>query len=301
MSAPDDRGLRGGAVHDGRRFGLENNAIYRLLGRLAPGLCIDVGAAIGQSCTQILENSPEARVIAYEPFPGNLRQLTAGFGRKATIRAAAVADRKGRERFSVPFILPRASGALPMGYSGVGRLDRTAKGAAVLDVDVVTLDDEIPEHVRLLKIDTQGAELRVLNGARGLIARHGIDMIYLEFNGSLAILRLLDALGYVVFDSAYMIWPVRRYYRNWLSKSPARIVPGWQAMSQKPLSVGKMATIAWPHVPARGFAAYCAWFWANRIARVGMQTDLICIHRDFLPEVWDALYPVELVRAQTAE
>lgn len=291
MSAASDRGFRAGAVHDGRRFGLEDDAIYRLLGRFAPGLCVDIGAAIGQSCATIFENSPNARVIAYEPFPGNLRQLTAGFGGKATIRAAAVADQKGRERFSVPFILPRASGALPLGYSGVGRLDGAAKGAAVLDVDVVTLDDEIAEHVRLLKIDTQGAELRVLNGARGLIARHGIDMIYLEFNGDRAILRLLDTLGYVVFDSAYMIWPVRRYYRNWLSKAPGRIVPGWQAVSQKPLSVGKMATIAWPRVPARGFAAYCAWFWANRIARVGMQTDLICIQRDFLPEVEAALRP----------
>ncbi len=74
-----------------------------------------------------------------------------------------------------------------------------------MTVRTVRLDSEIAERVHLLKIDTQGHELKVLQGAEGLIRKHGIDVIHTEFSPALMrghgvepeeYLEYLWALGY---------------------------------------------------------------------------------------------------------
>ena len=52
-------------------------------------------------------------------------------------------------------------------------------------VQTVRLDTEIKERVHLLKIDTQGHELKVLKGAEGLIRDFGVDIIHTEFSPAL--------------------------------------------------------------------------------------------------------------------
>jgi FkbM family methyltransferase len=285
-----DRRVDPSIVNDGRRFGRACGEPYRLLEHLAPGLCVDVGAAIGRTVGRVLDANPQSRVIAYEPFPGNHPYFTQELGGDARVRLrpVAVADRAGREPFAVPDIVASGSSGWAkrlVGYSSVGHLARTAP----LSVDVVTLDDEIGEHVRLLKIDVQGGEDRVLAGARRLIAGPGVDMILIEFNGTPATLRTLRTLGYVIFDSPYMIWPTRRYYRNWLRLRPDRFVPGWDVVERGERSLGGGVEHVWPRVPVRSFNAYCVWFFANRVARTGMQTDLLCVQERFLPVLFDAM------------
>jgi hypothetical protein len=92
-------------------------------------------------------------------------------------------------------------------------------GANLLDtedevtVKTLALDDfcreERIEHVDVLKIDVQGAEYAVLAGARGLLERHAVDLIYLEMIMAPSYvgqrkyhyyLTSLDALGYELFD-----------------------------------------------------------------------------------------------------
>ncbi len=34
-------------------------------------------------------------------------------------------------------------------------------------------------------------------------------------------------------------------------------------------------------MPLRFFALYCAWFYFMRLFICGLQTDLLCVHRDF--------------------
>jgi len=54
-------------------------------------------------------------------------------------------------------------GHLPIDVSSFAR-DSTAS-----EIIVTTLDDVVSEHVHLLKLDTQGHELRVLQGASQLL------------------------------------------------------------------------------------------------------------------------------------
>lgn len=49
-------------------------------------------------------------------------------------------------------------------------------------VSVVTLDELISEHVNVLKIDTQGYEARVLEGATRLLHDYGVDVIRAEYD-----------------------------------------------------------------------------------------------------------------------
>jgi FkbM family methyltransferase len=288
-----DQSYDRGAVNCGRRFGDQCNAAYDLLGLLEPALCVDVGATIGRTALRMLDASPASRVVAYEPFGGNLTYFNdhvAGDAR-VTLRPVAVADRAGAERFTVPGVVkPGETGWAKslLGYSSLGHLARGGDTSGEL-VDVVTLDDEVCEPVRFLKIDVQGGELRVLNGASRLLKEGMVDLIYVEFNGSLEVLRRLRASGYVMFDCAYMAWPTRRNPRNWLRRRADWVLPDWPIVADGVMSMGSRAAHLWPRVPTRAFAPYCAWFFANRLLRCGMQTDLLCVREDFLPTLWRAM------------
>lgn len=117
----------------------------------------DVGANIGLYAVALARRvGPTGRVIAYEPDAANaalLRRNLAlnGAGGVVDVREVAV----GSERGELPFLSDRQQ----------SRFDPS--GAA--RVRVVTLDDEL-ERLALLKIDVEGFECAVLEGARSLLA-----------------------------------------------------------------------------------------------------------------------------------
>lgn len=127
---------------------------------LGPGrVFFDIGANVGfftVLASRIVGG--EGAVVAFEPLPENLRALQEHVrlnrAQNVTVVAAAVSDRAGTERFG-PADNPAMGGLAPDGS---------------IDVATVTLDDLVKEGaVRrpdVLKIDVEGAELRVLAGAR---------------------------------------------------------------------------------------------------------------------------------------
>ncbi len=125
----------------------------------------DIGANVGFYC--LLSSSlvgPSGKVIAFEPSPRNVAYLAEhvqlnGAG-NVTIVQAAVGDATGTVLFD--------DGANP----SMGRVSPDGSR----QVEMVSLDDELAEG-RLLppdfvKIDVEGAELKVLHGAKALLAEH---------------------------------------------------------------------------------------------------------------------------------
>lgn len=277
-----------GRVNPGRHFGDHSGAVFGLLARLEPGLLVDAGAAAGLVTKEMLAASPQSRVVAFEPFPGNhpLFAREIGGDPRVTLRPVALADTQGEETLHVRSVV---QGSEPgwerlKGYSSLGFLAPAGARSgmtATPTVPVVRLDDEIREPVRFLKIDIQGGEHRMLLGAERLIATHGIDMMYVEFGGDIAVLRFLARHGYVIFDSVYDAWPSHRYWRNRLSGRRDRI-PAWETVGTAPMSTGMVMRYVWPRIPLRRFRAYCAWFRVVNKLFSGIQTNLICIHRDVL-------------------
>src|SRR5262249_19679529 len=125
---------------------------------------LDVGANIGLWVLGVARAAgPSAVVHAFEPLPSNFARLSDNLGRNplgwVRCHRRALADRTGEARFLVP-------GAA---NSGVGSLSDHGRGES-LTVAVTTLDAFCHHHaiarVHFLKVDVEGAELKVFRGAR---------------------------------------------------------------------------------------------------------------------------------------
>jgi FkbM family methyltransferase len=138
---------------------LETEVVRRLL---QPGaLFLDVGANIGWY--SVVAARLGARVIALEPEPTNFRLLqanTAGLDVTAIRRAAS-------DSVESAFL------SLSPDNQGDHRTSHTViDGRRAIRIDVVSLDSLVPAGLAsVLKIDTQGSEVRVLRGSRELLGR----------------------------------------------------------------------------------------------------------------------------------
>jgi FkbM family methyltransferase len=170
-------------------------ALRRLL---APGdVFYDIGANVGFfTIVGARLVGPTGRVIAFEPVPwcahavGRNIELN-GFDH-ASIRAEAVGGADGRARLLV------------VGEASWSHLESTGRHADVrdeIDVAVVSLDSLVgagtipPPDV--MKIDTEGAELQAIEGARATIAEHRPAIVCELHDTNDAFLALMDELGYV--------------------------------------------------------------------------------------------------------
>lgn len=129
-------------------------------GHLRPGdNAIDVGCHYGSVLAHMVRASPSGRHLAFEAMADKVAFLRRKF-RDVDVYQAAVSDRAGTAAFHV---------GREDGFSGlVPSLDTPTHEIAV---ETVTLDDVVPADrpIALVKVDVEGAELRVLRGATALI------------------------------------------------------------------------------------------------------------------------------------
>jgi FkbM family methyltransferase len=171
-------------------FGVPKQSL--LCSLVTPGATvIDVGAHSG-FYTLLLSRlvGPQGKVLAFEPLPGNLRYLNDHIRlneiSNVTVHDAAVGEAPGTARFQ------------PGMNSYTGALSPDGS----LDVSVVSLDDlrdggAMPK-ADLIKIDVEGGEHQVLQGARRLI-REAQPVLIIATHSERAehdCVRLLDLLDY---------------------------------------------------------------------------------------------------------
>jgi FkbM family methyltransferase len=158
----------------------------RLLGTSAPTI-FDVGANVGNFTALLLEAFPQGTIHAFEPHPATFAKLSARQFPASRVRRHNVAV--GAESGSA--ILFDRADADTVGSSHASLYESVitgmhGRGAVPLSVNVTTLDalaeQERIAQIDFLKIDTEGHELAVLQGARGLLARRLIRCVQFEFN-----------------------------------------------------------------------------------------------------------------------
>jgi FkbM family methyltransferase len=165
--------------------------------RLQTGCLVDVGANIGLY-TLSMRCESALPIIAYEPQPFLFRLLSANIARNrlrdVEVRNLACGSRKGTLPFGtglngsvVPDISNIPAGCFYTGNWPQGDLETEARvakrGGMVIDVPVVTLDENLADvaEVALLKIDCEGFEYDVLQGAQKLIERHA-PQLFIELH-----------------------------------------------------------------------------------------------------------------------
>lgn len=151
--------------------------VERLFGD-GPGTFIDVGANIGLVVVPIVERTG-SRGIAFEPEPRNFELLQRnvqrhGLGERIECQPFACYSEPARLALSLS---PDNLGdhRLQRGSAPPAAPDASTSARAVVEVETRRLDDvlrgrELP-HPIVLKLDTQGSEVRVLEGARETLAR----------------------------------------------------------------------------------------------------------------------------------
>jgi FkbM family methyltransferase len=145
---------------------------------IQPGMTVaDVGANIGLlTLVMAWATGPGGRVIAFEPEAtprSNLEKMKHLNGLSwVEVRDQAVGEKPGRLSFHVSDII---------GHSSLYALPE-AEEARTIQVEVVRLDDVTPaKRLDVVKIDVEGAELDVLAGMKGVIAKNPDLAIIAEF------------------------------------------------------------------------------------------------------------------------
>lgn len=128
--------------------------------------CIDIGAHSGAVLREIVRCAPRGRHIAYEPLPEFAERLAREFP-AVDVRNAAVSNQAGEATFYRIRDDPMQSGLHR-------RTNAESVPADALTVKIEKLDDSLPEGYApsLIKIDVEGGERQVIEGAIETIARH---------------------------------------------------------------------------------------------------------------------------------
>jgi FkbM family methyltransferase len=133
--------------------------------------CIDVGAYRGDVLAQMLELAPDGTVAAFEPVPENCRHLRRRF-QAAHVFELALSDKPSVASFHHASGRPARSSLRRQSYPDPSEV------IELLEVRTDTLDDVLAREwgpnfpVDFLKIDVEGAELQMLQGARHTLCRH---------------------------------------------------------------------------------------------------------------------------------
>jgi FkbM family methyltransferase len=170
-------------------------------------LMVDVGANLGYFSLQAAALGH--RVVAFEPMSRNANKFISSivqnkFEQNITLYQNAVTYQSGR------VVALRETHPTNQGNGKISPMAASKTGRYGVDyVETVSLDDVLHEDVLLMKIDVEGFEGAVLNGAKRLICWNIVRYIALEFSSDTIgsadcpaspLLNRFEALGYSISD-----------------------------------------------------------------------------------------------------
>ena len=149
-------------------------------------MVFDVGAHYGESVIEYRKLYPDSEIHSFEPDGktfATLQSAVQGLERVTCIQKA-LSDSEGKATFFVNessatnSLLPLSGNAKELWGDAV-RSQNEQKEATLTTLDNYCEESHV-SHVHILKIDVQGAELRVLQGARQMLEKAAIDVIVCE-------------------------------------------------------------------------------------------------------------------------
>lgn len=157
--------------------------LKRYLSSIEAPIVFDVGANVGDYSNDIVKFFPNALIYAFEPHPKNFVKLKSLRGENLHCFNRAVGHQK-EQILLYDYEVNDGSSHASL-YQEV--IEEIHQGKSIsYEVDVITLDDFCAEQgiksINLLKVDTEGNELKCLIGAEKLLNEGKIHAIQFEFN-----------------------------------------------------------------------------------------------------------------------
>jgi FkbM family methyltransferase len=193
----------------------ETRSLVRILDHHGIDAVLDVGANVGQYATRLRQGGWGGRIVSFEPLPDAHAVLEKAAAPDALWEVAprmALGAGAGTVSLNVSAESDMSS-ALPFVPEMADLLDSAAYTGTVT-APLARLDEVFGEYAGntgrvLLKIDTQGTEAAVLEGASGVLDRiYGIQLelsIVPVYQGERTYLDMIAALGELGFQPALFI------------------------------------------------------------------------------------------------
>jgi len=135
---------------------------------------IDIGCHKGEILDIILKCSPQGQHFCFEPIPYLFQNLVKVYGHRARFFEWALAGTGGTATFNIVKNAPA--------YSGLKKRQYKVANPEIQEINVTikTLDECIPLDVKidLIKIDVEGAEFGVFEGAKEVITKNKPVVIF---------------------------------------------------------------------------------------------------------------------------
>jgi FkbM family methyltransferase len=193
----------------------ETRSLVRILEHHGIDAVLDVGANVGQYATRLRQGGWGGRIVSFEPLPdahAALEKVAAPDALWEIAPRMALGAGAGTVSLNVSAESDMSS-ALPFVPEMADLLDSAAYTGTVT-APLARLDEVFGEYAGntgrvLLKIDTQGTEAAVLEGASGVLDRiYGIQLelsIVPVYQGERTYLDMIAALGELGFQPALFI------------------------------------------------------------------------------------------------
>lgn len=179
---------------------------------LNPKVIFDIGANIGQTVNFYKTIYPNSTIYTFEPIPSTFSALERNCKGIVGVFPFNIAFGETTESRTVRIVKDQTSVVNSINDNFQNRLGLSEDGYDEVDIRIKTLDDfvgkEKIETIDLLKIDTEGFEVQILNGAKNLLNSGKVSAIVCEAGFVRSNTRntyfgdindILDGYGYALF------------------------------------------------------------------------------------------------------
>ncbi len=195
--------------------------IRQALPHFRAGIIFDVGANVGQSATELSDKFPGSQIYSFEPSSNTFQQLQQNVQQYPTVQCfqLALGSSKKTAQMAIEdssdrsFLLDESS-------------DEANSSKASEEVQVDTLDsfcnEQKVDHINFLKIDTEGGDLDVLNGATSLLKEQRVDIVEVEagMNPKNELHVPFESLKSFLESHGYYLFGIYEQVNEWPTKSP---------------------------------------------------------------------------------